>query len=67
MEDRIKTKVLHEICLCCVHKPLKIFTYRDSGIATHEGTGCYEGLEGDDYCTLALKAYDEIAYIMNNR
>lgn len=56
-----REKILHEICLCCVHKPLEIHEgmWRDSP-KTLIGSGCYKKLEGNNYCDLALKAIKAI-------
>lgn len=64
MSDRVqalRVGILHEICLPCVHKPLVIKEglFKDSP-KTHTGTGCYEKLEGSEYCLLAHKVADEI-------
>ena len=65
MTDKREEEMLHEFCLVCVHKPLEIHEglFRDSP-KTLIGSGCYEGLEGNNYCTLAKKAVRKILKIV---
>lgn len=61
-----REKILHEICCACVHKPLVIREglFRDSP-RTYEGCGCYQNLEGKDYCSIAIKCATQISALFD--
>ena len=62
IKDKAREKICHEICCCCIHKPLKIEKglFEDSAKTLHGFGECWHGLEGGNYCQIAIKSANAV-------